>query len=397
MELSINNQLNNEINLEEIYNEIKKLRINKNNKEAYQLYISIPKNHSLYANYYWQLEYEYSVFAYYIGIKNINNQLITIMNNCNNQSIIKNVLSNMKFYHDILKSQFIYDFTFSLKHILNNIEYNFNSSSSCIIPYNKGYLLNVRMVNYKIDSNGKYNCGSHVITINKCIELSSDFTIINEKILDVEYIDRQHIGIEDIRIFYNNIIHFIGTTHHKDNMIGIVYGVYNNTIYNNTTNIILQSNEIKPAFNMNSTCEKNWVYVEYKNKIRVIYSWNPLKICEINNELLDIIEEKPMPQIFKYVRGSSCGFSYMNEIWFAVHIVSYETPRHYYHMLVIFNNDLNLLRYSAPFKFEKECIEYCIGLIVEDERIIMTYSTWDRTTKIGIYDKKYINGLIIYK
>jgi hypothetical protein len=51
---------------------------------------------------------------------------------------------------------------------------------------------------------------------------------------------------------------------------------------------------------------------------------------------------------------------------------------------------MELLRYSAPFKFEGESIEYCLGIIVEDERVILTYSTWDRTTKIAIYNKNYI-------
>jgi hypothetical protein len=84
------------------------------------------------------------------------------------------------------------------------------------------------------------------------------------------------------------------------------------------------------------------------------------------------------------------------ELWFVVHLVSYEAPRHYYHMLVVFDEQLTLKRYSAPFKFEEECIEYCLGLVVEADRVIMTYSTWDRTSKIGVYDKKYIDSLLVY-
>jgi len=83
-------------------------------------------------------------------------------------------------------------------------------------------------------------------------------------------------------------------------------------------------------------------------------------------------------------------------VWFIVHLVSYEKPRYYYHMLVVFDDQLNLLRYSAPFKFEGECIEYCIGLIVEEDRVIIPYSTMDRTTKLGIYSKEYIESKIIH-
>ena len=256
----------------------------------------------------------------------------------------------------------------------------------------------MRLVNYRIDKEGKYHdCTPHIITINKRIRLRKDFSIINDTLIDVIYADRQYIGIEDVRIFNaieTDTIQFIGTAYHINNSIGVVCGEYDSNRNCNR----LQANEIKPAFNLNSECEKNWVYVSYKGETHVIYSWLPLKICKINTEtrLLELVEEKTMPSIFKHVRGSTCGFRYQNELWFIVHLVSYESPRHYYHMLVIFDDTMNLLQYSAPFKFEGECIEYCLGLIVENDRVIMTYSTWDRTTKIGVYSKKYIDELTIY-
>ena len=121
-----------------------------------------------------------------------------------------------------------------------------------------------------------------------------------------------------------------------------------------------------------------------------------------------------MPNIFKLFRGSTCGFNYNKkisennneniniiieekEIWFVTHMVSYETPRHYYHVIVVFDANLNLLRYSAPFKFEGESVEYCLSIVVEDDRVLINYSSWDRTTRIGVYDKKYIDSLLIYK
>jgi hypothetical protein len=65
-------------------------------------------------------------------------------------------------------------------------------------------------------------------------------------------------------------------------------------------------------------------------------------------------------------------------------------------MIVVFDDNMQLLRYSAPFKFEGEPIEYCLSIVVEDERVLLNYSTWDRTTKIGVYDKEYIEGLLKY-
>jgi len=64
-----------------------------------------------------------------------------------------------------------------------------------------------------------------------------------------------------------------------------------------------------------------------------------------------------------------------------------------------FDPYMNLKHYSAPFKFEDQQneIEYCLGLVVEDERVLIIYSNWDRTTTLGIYDRKYINEQMVYE
>ena len=155
------------------------------------------------------------------------------------------------------------------------------------------------------------------------------------------------------------------------------------------------------------------VYVDYNNSTHIIYEWFPLKLCKISDNTLSLIETKTMPLIFSRIRGSTCGFKYSkptrentqgniniqmteDEIWFVTHIVSYEQPRHYYHVIVVFDRNMSLLRYSAPFKFEGESIEYCLSIIVEDKRVLINYSTWDRTTRIGVYDKKYIDSIVKY-
>ena len=46
--------------------------------------------------------------------------------------------------------------------------------------------------------------------------------------------------------------------------------------------------------------------------------------------------------------------------------------------------------------FEGEPIEYCLGIIVEKDRVIMPYSSWDRNTKIAIYDKAMIDERMKY-
>ena len=319
----------------------------------------------------------------------------------------------MKFYKDILNKQNVYVLDNSANFNLNNEDVKFISSSSCLIKNknNDGYLLNIRYVNYLIQDNGNYiNCEKHIITSNQFIELDQKLNIIKEDWMNLTYDGRLYIGIEDIKIFYDKNkenIKYIGTGFHSNNTIGIVSGIYDVNSKN------FQINELKQNFN-NTRCEKNWIFVNYNDNEYVIYDWYPLKICKIDeNNMLKIVETKNMPKIYSKVRGSTCGFNYVKklgnnyngnieisieeiEIWFISHIVSYENPRHYYHIISVFDSNMNLLRYSAPFKFEGESIEYSLSIVVEDEQVFINYSVWDRTTRIGVYEKQYIESLLKY-
>jgi tetratricopeptide (TPR) repeat protein len=347
--------------------------------------------------YSFQILYEYTIIALYVGIKNINNEVVTILNNCPHQHVVYNLFSNMKFYKDVLVPIKTINADSKINISINNVSTDFLSSSSCLIknPTQPGYIMNVRYVNYYITPSGGYiNCDKHIITSNKYVELDPMLNFVSEKLFDTIFTDRRYIGVEDVKIFYepkNDKILFIGTGFHERNCIGIVcgdYGVKQNT---------LLSNEVTSSFTK-SDCEKNWVYVTYKNETHVVYKWSPLQICKMNEETtqIHVVETKELPRIFSHVRGSSCGFSYNSEIWFIVHLVSYENPRHYYHMMVVFDTNMNLQRYSAPFKFEGDPIEYSLSIVVEDERVLINYSTWDRTTRIGVYDKKYIDSITKY-
>ncbi len=364
-----------------------------------------------------RLYYEFTVFAAYVGINNINYEVVKVLNNSMNESEINNMLQNMKFYKDVLiqKSRIIMDD--KMESNINNENIPFNSSSSCLIPnkFGDGYHMNTRYVNYYINEGGGYlNCDNHIITVNKYVEFDSNFNIKNIKWMNLEFDNRKYIGIEDIRIFHDaetEKTKFIGTGYHQNHKLGIVTGEYN------TETRDLKGAEIIQKFK-HSDCEKNWVFLDYKDSTHIIYDWYPLQIGKIDtlkNELF-IVEKKETPRFFSKIRGSTCGFKYSKkfdetifnsssnikieiveeEIWFVGHIVSYEQPRHYYHVIIVFDANMNLLRYSAPFKFEGDPIEYCLSIVVEDEHVFINYSTWDRTTRIGVYDKKYIDSVVKY-
>jgi tetratricopeptide (TPR) repeat protein len=350
--------------------------------------------------YEYKIDYEYTIISSYLNVKNIGDEFVHIFNVSNEGSMLDNILSNLKFYKDILKATHTLKFDNTITDIMNGQNVEMRSTSSCIIQTDSSqvnrYCLNIRYVNYYINDKGLYlDCGDHIISKNRYVELDSDLTITNSKWFDHNGdTNRRYVGIEDVRIYkdkHTDKMLFIGTGFLKDERIGIVNGLYDLT--KNT----LDTTEILSSFNNNS-CEKNWVYTDYKDKTHIVYNWFPVQLCEIReDDHIYIVAEKPMPSMFKRVRGSTCGFKYNNETWFVTHIVSYEQPRHYYHVIVVFDNDMNLLRYSAPFKFDSDPIEYCLGLVVNDNNVLMSYSTWDRTTRLGIYTKEYIESKLKYK
>lgn len=389
-----------------IFYNVAKNILNKNlNRDSYLFLHNDVYLHKIY--------YEYTIFAYYCGINNINDEIAVMLNNSDDDSNINNLLSNMKFYKHILEKTMLFTLDATIKIVINGENATFHSSNNCLIknPNKDGYLLNVRYVNYYIEPNGSYiGCDKHIISSNKLLELDDKFNIVREQFMELIFDGRRYIGVEDVKIYYDkyyNQLKYIGTGYHKNNQIGIVSGNYN------IDEKKLEINELHQKFK-ETNCEKNWVFVDFKNETHIIYEWYPLKICKLdeNNEI-NIVDIKKMPNLFARIRGSSNGFIYKKkigeqkvdnitidleeiEIWFINHIVSYESPRHYYHIISVFDSDMNLLRYSAPFKFEGEPIEYCLSIIVEEHRVLINYSVWDRTTKIGVYTKKYIDSLLKY-
>ena len=348
--------------------------------------IVYPKDDILFVHkdiYEHKLLYEYSIFAYYIGEKDLVYRSIATLMSIPNVYELDNLFHNYKFYYPLLKAIKCIKIKESFSRIINGETYNFRSSTPSIVSYRNEYIMNLRFVNYNITANGTYEWVKNIITINKYIKLEASLDFKHENMIELEstILDRQYEGIEDIKLMsYNDEIYFTGTSFKTNNKIGIVGGKYNcRDIFEFT-----KDNE--------AGCEKNWVYLP--DATRMIYKWSPLQIGELVDNRLVNITEKPMPNVFSWARGSTNAFKYNSEIWFIVHLVYQHDgePRIYYHMFVKFDLEMNLLDYSVPLKFSNQPIEYCCGLIVEDDRVIVTHSVWDRVSYIKCYDKKYVES-----
>jgi hypothetical protein len=115
--------------------------------------------------------------------------------------------------------------------------------------------------------------------------------------------------------------------------------------------------------------------------LRIVYDWSPLTLC--SEEGTVISEDSQVPVLLRDVRGSSNGCTVGDEVWFLCHFVHHSTPRTYYHLIVILDaKTLVFKRHSILFKFSDTWIEYALGLVVEADRLLISYSRNDASSSV---------------
>jgi tetratricopeptide (TPR) repeat protein len=397
--------------------------------------IPYPSNDTLFIHkdvYDTGFDYELSILGYYNNYPDTYKVFSRLMNK-SNQSY-SNLLSNYKFYAPKLSVD-----KYLIKKIggeevketmtICGVTYDMNASNPCIFRMNYKYMINIRFVNYKLNRDGSYTFtvgDGKIVTVNKIFELDNDLNMKENTItLMPDNNNLRYVGIEDIKPyqqllekavpksssnnlekqdlenptrklsppFFESCIAFMGTCQNPINhKLNCGYGEID---MNDLNKQITYTPVGTPN---NRDCEKNWVfYGDYK----VVYEWYPLTLGKIikkeNNEsttpelFFEKEKEIKMPPFFQQVRGSTNGCTIGNEIWFICHVVEYCQPREYYHFFAVFNKEtMEIKRWSNLFKYEGEKIEYSLGLIVEEERIIISYSKWDSNPCIAIYDKKKV-------
>jgi hypothetical protein len=421
----MNGYNNHSVRSETIYEICKYYRIKGMNKIAMAFCmlgksIPYPKNDTLFIHsdvYDTGFDYELSIIGYYNNYPNIHKIICKLMNNA--KQSYSNHLSNYKFYCPKLTSSPYLIKKIGGIAIKDNINvcgttYKMNASNPCIFALGNRYKINFRFVNYILNRNGSYRFevnDDKIATVNKIFNLDEEFNIIGEPlILKPEINHLRYVGMEDLKLFpilknnkyYNTDCAFIGTCENPlNNRISMGYG---KITLDGDLNFSLNYKVVNTPFN--KECEKNWVfYNDPDGEINVIYQWYPLTIGKIVNEgednksspTLTINQTKNMPPFFQHVRGSSNGSDYKDEIWFLCHVVEYCQPREYYHLLAVFDkSNMNIKKWSHLFKFEGEKIEYALGLIIEEKRIIISYSKWDSDPTIAIYDKEKVEKEMFY-
>ncbi len=102
-----------------------------------------------------------------------------------------------------------------------------------------------------------------------------------------------------------------------------------------------------------------------------------------------------LPKIFTNINYSTNGYNYNNQIWFVLQL--YQTNKeneNYQHMFAVFDNDMNLIKYSELFKIDNSFNEKCTGIIIKDDNIILSYSI-ENNSYVSSYNIN--NNILWYK
>jgi hypothetical protein len=275
----------------------------------------------------------------------------------------------------------------------------FIRGNTCILKVNNNYLLNIRNVNYHIDKNGMWyhaNSDKSIDTMNEFVVLEpGTFRIRHHYIFDTPPQKTLYRGLEDIRLIChdNHLMYCASYQNENDFAIGISSSYY-------TIDVPILPICAIPS-PVQSLCEKNWAMFNHKGKLKFMYRWHPMQVGVVSDKgELQLVDQScnGLP-FFRFIKNSSIGVPDVadHSIWFLVHMNSANHCfRTYFHCFVVLDDDtLEIKRISKCFTFEAQKIEYCLGFVLETDKLVFTYTTFDHNPKIMECPRPIIESLMM--
>jgi hypothetical protein len=272
-------------------------------------------------------------------------------------------------------------------------------SMSVIVTADKRRIANVRHVNYTLCDSGAYifsDPDGVLITRNVCYELGNDWLPISSAEMQTSVADElvsypsKYLGLEDMRLFMRT-----------DTQIGCISSSVEHSatpesrmvrgLYNFEELKIGDCEVLEPPENV-AGWQKNWAPVPGG---LFVYGWNPLKIGMVIDGKLSIeYTHTIVSPIFTHARGSTpfvARQSVADELIGMVHFSENNSPRQYFHMLVVLDaNTFAPLRRSEAFVFESIGVEFCIGMLEDRDMYRFWASRFDRDPAMFEVPKKCI-------
>jgi len=363
------------------------------------LKIEYPKDQVLfieYPVYQYQLLEELSINGYYTDRKVeglIACEYLIHSNENIPENIIQGCLANLFFYIPKLES------VFSKKLSIPTVYPYCSSSASFMLSEDKNsYIGNVRSVNYSISKKFEYSIrdeNNHVKTQNIWVEIDSSGKLVKDYQIEcnINPLRETHIkGLEDMRLcMVENKLYGLGVTFEYGNHNHPCVVLCKFSKNKESSNYYIES--IFPTNYKSTEVQKNWVpFVDPKHptKLLAIYSYQPLKIVEINKKNGDttVFLEKINPNFnLSRIRGSTSPIIQKigsDSYWLIlVHEVLCRDTRKYYHRFLQYTHDWKFVKMSIPFYFNELFVEFSLSILFEkNNNLTIFYSKEDNSTEM---------------
>lgn len=375
-------------------------RLKGNNELCCYLGLQLIDNNNLDDKQLVALYQDISICCFYTKYKDLGLEYCdkVILSSYSNKQQKQEAITNLKWYvkpiHHVIKNDYTDHRPFGEDYL---------PSSTSFVIHNGEIWGNIRFVNYTIKDNGSYiikDIQNRIITQNLLIRTDNKLNILDSyKLMDKSNIEKYSskiLGYEDIRLFnHNNKLYFLCTnleTNNK-NIPQICLGTLDKNIITKITPLnITDENKL--------SCEKNWLpFVDYEDNVKLIYSWQPFRLFNLNldtgecNEEINIILNENIN--IEEFRGSAAPLKFNNGYLSSIHYVEYKQPRIYYHRLVWLSKDFTEIKISKTFCFEQANIEFNLSLLVRNEDILLSYSYRDNSSKVISISSKELNTMFM--
>lgn len=385
---------------ENLYEIVKHYRVQGQAELALRFYlwaksIAKPAQDNLFLHheiYDYALDYELTVFYYYLKDRSavpgrLIHQLLYRMLRYNHN--VPNVLSNYKFYAQSL-SQIPGARIVPLT--VPSVGEDFQSSTPCLLPLSDGRLLaNVRHNNTVLseDCTSYHMRQDREITLNQWVLLDPATGQATGQAQEAGTLTETGLsddpalfaGRQDIRLHDDHgTIRYTATVcrHHEGRkQLCIEHGLYDWQQQRLTETHVVDSPK-------GAECEKNWCLFGWQQQLLCVYSWHPFVVGRLEDTRFVPLETPwTSPPEAAHLRGSTHGVWYQDELWFGVHLVSYEEPRQYYHALAVVDPaQQTVARLSYPFKLEQTPVEYVCSLdFPTADTLRLAYSVGDKDSR----------------
>jgi glycosyltransferase involved in cell wall biosynthesis len=145
-------------------------------------------------------------------------------------------------------------------------------------------------------------------------------------------------------------------------------------------------------------CEKNWLPFVEDGVLRMLYTSDPLIIYEpdpVTGVLEKVVEQTP-PLNLAAFRGSAGPIPFDGGYLMLIHEVVFllDHTRNYLHRFVALDKAFRVKSFSRPFTFFHNGVEFCCGMIGEEDQLILTVGVEDAAAYLCFIDFPTVRSLL---